>query len=332
MFIIDTVPLPANTTGTLTSIMTHHIDSDGNLQLRNDSTFNWGLLGFTTNDAFSINQGGNVGDFTVESFDFNTITLNPLGVLSFSGEVFTEVTYFITTASLTNRTNEGFDLITGVTDPENFGNLRYTPRNNIVYWEPFLSTCMQNLPNGITNNTLFINGGNVTTQYNGGTVLTENADIEKNNIAAAILSMKLIKTTLIQISWQEYITIRDSVLDGKFIRIANNLGGMIKIYPRKMTYSWIDNKLEIEDAEVRLESEFLTITSSDDLITINEVSYNSEILGKIEYKINNDGMVTIYDQRYLPLTQETRYDFIKVNGVGYDNAAALAAALNTLEL
>ena len=65
---------------------------------------------------------------------------------------------------------------------------------------------------------------------------------------------------------------------------------------------------------------------------INEVSYNSEILGKIEYKINNDGMVTIYDQRYLPLTQETRYDFIKVNGVGYDNAAALAAALNTLEL
>ena len=149
----DCVPLAPSTRRGFTDSLTHFVNDDGNLQLLNDGNFNWGLLGFDVGATFTIVDTSNTGDYTVSVLTSTIITLSPIGIVPTTIELkLTEVDYPLENVEYTIRTDEGFDLIEHILNPEDYGNLLFTPKRNILnYWGSYLKTASKYNPEAILN-------------------------------------------------------------------------------------------------------------------------------------------------------------------------------------
>ena len=329
IFILDVIELAPNTTRTITASFTHNIDGDGNVDLLNDGTFNWTLLGFNVGDSFTIDATENTGNYTVVESTFNVVTLQPIGFTpTFGGVSLTTVTYPITDVLYTNRTNEGFSNIEGVANPNDYSNLNYTIRRNLEYWKSYISTAMRFNQRNVTN-TFFINEPTLKTTKTGESEVVEISGIEKTDLDNAILSPNMIKTTVTGVDFYTHANMVSQIRENKgFFRIADNLGRMLKVHPIKTDYTWSTNVLDIE-AEIRQESEFVTINKIGGIIEISETGYPVDLVYPINY-VTDYNYIQLFDNNSVPLTNKTLYNFVKVNGVAYNSIEELTIALSEL--
>lgn len=325
---IDAVPLAPSTLGGFTASMSHNIN-DGELQLLKDENLpSWELLGFGLGDSFSIVSGQNVGSYTVAELSNTIITLNPVSITpTFTGEVLTEVSYNLTNVSLTNRTNEGFDVIENVDNPDKYSNLRYSIRRNLVNWESYINTGALYIGQDIKN-TEFINNGALVTQYQGGETYTENADIDLDTISSAILTPKIYNVRVI-VEYDDILTLLQKyqaiATVGGFIRVEDLNGKVLKLYPKKLGYTWATRVLEITGEE-RFESDVITITKSNDIIYVNEVGYPADELAEVFYQSKGDYM-TLLDSNNIKIINYTKYDKFNVSGQTFNNIIELNQAI-----
>jgi hypothetical protein len=336
LFLIDVYPLPSGSMGGFGAKLLMRLN-DGKLEILNNTLngegtpFNWTLLGFNLGSNFEILSGVNIGDYTVSEMTETNIKLTPIGFTpTIEGDHFIKVEYPLNNVNYVNRTNQGFTEIDNLSSGDNFSNLRYSIKRNMMHWSSYLKTASKYKPNGIIQNTFFKNNGLLSTKYGPETVATiEGANINVTDLSDAILSPMFYKTKVVA-SFETVKTLLDNLATQKgFIRIVDTNDAVVKIHPTKLDYEWVTNLLTIE-GEKRNESDYITIdTVGTALLKINEVGYDIIILKNRWFKI--DGFfVTLYDLNNVPLINRTRFDKFKVNGVTFTDVVTLSDALNGL--
>ena len=327
--LLDCVAIPINSFGNLPAVLLMRVLFDGTrLEILGTKAINWLLLGFENGNTVEITRGENIGFYAVLQHSATILELTFVsGVCNFSGETFINLRYPLTNVFLTNRTNEGFDLIEGVESPENFSNLKYTIKRNLSRnsWSSYLATINKDVPNGVVRNTYFKNNGELTTQFQGGEVLTEKANLLVSDLSVKILNKHEI-TTKIAIGFETAKQLIEDIENLKgFIRILDPNNKMYKIHPRVVDMVWRDGVMEITGEE-RNESDFVTIVKTSQLI-INEVGY-PEVIGLLEWFRFTGEYLQIFDKQSIALINPTKFDKVIFNGITYNTATALAIALN----
>lgn len=324
----DCIELSPNSEGGFSSFMQHNINDDGDLQLLKDSELpSWGVLGFGVGDTFVVENTGNAGTYTVVTIEDTIITLSGANAQFNSTGVLTTVSYSYTNVQWTNRTNEGFDLITGIFEPNKFANLRYTMRRNMKHWESFISSCsLYNSDN--TKNTFYKNNPNLITQLTGEDEVIENADLVLSEIESPIVSARECERSIV-IGYEDAIALfqkyQTEATLGGFIRLQNNQGKVEKVYPKRLGYTWATNVMEIT-GEIKQEPSTVTITREDGTIYINEVGYDLETLPETFYSANGD-YVVLFDENNVNLINFTKYDKFIVQEETFDNSIDLVQAI-----
>jgi len=327
--VLDVIEIAPGTLGGFVKNLIHNVDDDGNLQLLNDSSFDWGLLGFNLGDTFIINSDDNEGTYTVIEIERTILKLS--GAPSLIGTFLTDVSYPLSDVVYTNRTDEGFSLIENIDNPSNFSNLLYTIRRNMKHWESYINTAASYITQSIRN-TFFESNGELLTRFGAdGIVYVENEAIKLDTLEPKILTPKIYELPII-VDYEEALNIikkyEDEATLGGFLRIQNNNGAMIKVYPVKFGYVWQTKVLTLY-AEEKSVSDFTTIDKIGSLIVINEVGYDQEILPEIFWDITGDYLL-IKDNNTVNIINLTKFDKVKVNGVSFANVEDLAQALTDL--
>lgn len=332
IFVVDVVPFEAGTNGEFAAVLAVHnsggqiniLNSDG----ENQALFNWTLLGFKVGDFIKISADyGTYKNYSV--IEITNTVLTVTGSAISDGKNVMKFIYPYTDVTYINRTNEGFDLIQNLENGDNCSNLKYTIRRNLFHWEQYLKTASKYRQEGVIQNTYFKNNGDLTTQFEGGQIYTEDEDINVSDLRDSILDPLIYKTKVIA----EFETVKTFLDELKtirgFARISDTTGRMVKIHPTKINYTWATNLLEIE-GEPRTESEFIEVnTVGVDLVEINEVGYDTEIVFPVNYKTIGD-KIQLIDVKGVALINLTHFSKIKVNGVIFDDIVELCQALTEL--
>ncbi|MCP4086988.1 MAG: hypothetical protein GY745_18340, partial [Actinomycetia bacterium] len=105
IFVLDIVLLSPSKRGEYSVPLRHNANDDGNLQLLNDATYNWNLLGFQVGDEFILVDTDNADTYSVDEITNNVITLIPTTITptSLDDIVITEINYPYTNVAYTNR-------------------------------------------------------------------------------------------------------------------------------------------------------------------------------------------------------------------------------------
>ena len=330
---LDCIQLAPNSLGGFTASMTHQIQDNGDLKLLKDAELpSWALLGFDVGNIFNITEGINVGSYTVAEIENTIITLTPSGGTVPTDEdiALTTVSYPLTNVLYTNRTDEGFDQIDNLLNGDNFSNLRYSIRRNLIEWESYISTCAEYISEN-PKNTEFTNNGELVTQFEGGETYTENGDIDLQTIKEGLVTPRLYDTDVVA----EYDDVLDLITKyqqlatiGGFIRVSGNNGDIKKLYPQKLTYTWATKVLNIVGEE-RNESDDVVINIDNGVIIINNVSYDIDFSDSSVYEIVGD-YLAIYDNNQIKIINFTRYNEYIVQGETFDNIYDLAQSLINL--
>jgi len=330
---LDCIQLAPNSLGGFTASMTHQIQDNGDLKLLKDAELpSWALLGFDVSNIFNITEGINIGSYTVAEIENTIITLTPSGGTVPTDEdiALTTVSYPLTNVLYTNRTDEGFDQIENLLNGDNFSNLRYSIRRNLIEWESYISTCAEYISDN-PKNTEFTNNGELVTQFEGGETYTENGDIDLQTIKEGLVTPRLYDTDVVA----EYDDVLDLITKyqqlatiGGFIRVSGNNGDIKKLYPQKLTYTWATKVLNIVGEE-RNESDDVVINIENGVIIINNVSYDIDFSDSSVYEIVGD-YLAIYDNNQIKIINFTRYNEYIVQGETFDNIYDLAQSLINL--
>jgi hypothetical protein len=228
------------------------------------------------------------------------------------------------------RTNEDFDSITGVSSPNTYVNLLYTPKRNILNnWSSYLATCSLYNDKDIKVQS-FVNEPELVTQFNGGDIITENSNITRAELDTPILTASLINCKVI-CDFSTYQSYKDSIrTDRGFVRIYDNENRVLKGYPKESSFQWANNILEFV-LEQKYENEITNITfdSGASSYIIEEVGYNVDTLPQIEFETDGD-YVQLFDSLMRPLTNRARFDRYSVNSVIFSSSVELTTAINEL--
>ena len=331
VYIIDVIPLPPNSRDGFTRVLRYeYSDINNTLKLASDGRFNWLTLGFNVGNIIKVDGV----DFAVQNIESTILTLTYTGGLTQTGEKPFTLDYPLTGVNFTNRTNQGFTLIENIASGNNFSNLRYTIKRNMKYFYPYFKTACKYIPNGKIRNTYFKSNKDATTQYLGGEIITEGADILVSELDNAILSPFKYNTTLVA----EFDDVHETLVKmqtinpdnsiGGFIRMMDNKFRVMKIYPTKLDYSWATAELKCEGEELQ-ESEFLQVNKVGNLIYINEVGYEQDIIYPITLRTEGD-YVQIMDKRGVGLHNKINFNKVVVNSNIFSNIVELSETLLTL--
>jgi hypothetical protein len=295
--------------------------------------FKWTLLGFTNGDTVNITAGENQGTYFIlqHSDDILELVKSNLTLPNFSGTSVITLEYPLTDVSLVNRTNEGFELIENIENPENVSNLKYTIKRNLsrTAWSTYLATISKDNFDEIIKCTDFKVNGLLTTQFQGGSVLTEKADFQINQLSEKILNKFEYKTN-IMIGFEDAKNLIENVISQRgFIRIYDTQKKVVKVHPKLLDMNWATGQMEII-GESRNESDFILITSSEFGVNIEDVGFDDIIDTDLDwFKIIND-YVQIFDNKQKPLINYTDFKKIKINGILYTDIIIFYETLNNL--
>jgi len=334
LYFLDCVPLAPSTKGGFSAVLLMRDLGGGLLEILNNTldgegeAFNWMLLGFKVNSTFTILEGENIGDYKVLEMTSTVIKLQLLsGVTDFSGEAYIKTSYYLNDVAYVNRTNEGFTAINNIKAGDNYSNLLFTPKRNLVkYYGSYLNTVCTAYPDGEIKNTSFKNNGEAETNFNGEGLVKENAPIQISELDDKNVTTVSVKTRLL-VSYQDALDLINNTAQG-FIRTLNNLGAVIKVYPEKIDYTWIDEVMELT-GKIKAEPDNVTIVSSSETITINGVGYDAQYVDIVNLQTSNN-YITLYDADSIPLIKPTHYSKVSVNGVIFDNIIDLAESISNL--
>lgn len=332
IFIFDVIELAPNSREEFTAVLKFQkSDADNTFKLLANENFSWDLLGFQLGNQIFVN-----------SIPYNAIEITPsLLTLSYGGgdasgeEVFT-INYPLTGVQYTIRTNEGLTYSENLLNPNVYGNLRYSIKRNIKYWNNYLATAGKFIPTKEISNSYFKANGNAITKFAGETEnIKENESIIISEITDnKILSQNIINTTVtasferVKELLEKLQTINTDNSIGGFIRVQDQNGRILKGYIQKLENTWKYEELTLE-LEEKNESDFLNIVFSGGIFTINEVGYSTKTFTESRYNIFND-FIQFFDENNINLCNRTKYDKIRLNGIIYNSSDELAIAIDSL--
>jgi len=286
---------------------------------------NWNNIGLGVGRNFEIISGANVGNYTVFSInDIGTIlTLTPIGVVTkVSGNYTIKMKHFYTNVLWQTRTNEGFSIA-----PTGFSNLAYTIKRNIKYWYYYLATALIYSKKDIKNS-FFKNFGDLETQLNTETTpVIEKATILYNDLPNPIVEPITIKSKIVA-NYEDVLEYLENYRTKKgFIRLYTPTGRVLKVFPKMFEYNLATNEANI-DGEKKFETEYLMLTYSNGILTVNDAQYDLSGVSNW-WKFEND-YIKLYDSKNIPLSNFYKYNFVNLNGIVYNSKNELITALLAL--
>ena len=336
LFLIEVAPLPPSYKCGFGSVLLMRILDNGHLQILNQNqngdggSFDWTLLGFGVGSQFFIDSGENVGTWQVVSITSTVLELSSTTVTAtFEGDAFIEVSYFLTDVVYVNRTSEGFTVIEGVEAKENYSNLSYSVKRNLINWYPYLATATKYVQDLFIKNTSFEPNGNLITKLSVESQnVVDNESISTTEISTLKILNPLVHKATVFADFDEILQLMTDVRDVKgFCRVKLNSGKIIKGFVKELEYEWATGKLELI-MEEKYESDFMTITKKDGVIYVNEVGY-SQKSGVSNYVLNGDYLI-LYDAKDIALNNPIRFTNVTINGVKYTNINDFSSAVQNI--
>lgn len=332
LFIEDMIMLAPNTSREFVRTLLMRWESN-KLEILNKNTLgtneeailNWNNIGLGVGRNFEIISGANVGNYTVFSInDIGTIlTLTPIGVVTkVSGNYTIKMKHFYTNVLWQTRTNEGFSIA-----PTGFSNLAYTIKRNIKYWYYYLATALIYSKKDIKNS-FFKNFGDLETQLNTETTpVIEKATILYNDLPNPIVEPITIKSKIVA-NYEDVLEYLENYRTKKgFIRLYTPTGRVLKVFPKMFEYNLATNEANI-DGEKKFETEYLMLTYSNGILTVNDAQYDLSGVSNW-WKFEND-YIKLYDSKNIPLSNFYKYNFVNLNGIVYNSKNELITALLAL--
>jgi hypothetical protein len=332
LFILKCVPLAPNSQGGFSAVLQMRVLSSNRLEILNNNSngdglkFNWGLLGFNNTSNFYIDAGENVGSYVVLSITPSVLTLIRVsGTLNFTGEALITMRWFYTNVLYTNQTNEGYTLIEGVSNPNDYSNLDYHWARNIKRWYKYLATATKFKPNGVIKTTSFKTNGSLKTQKIGESApIEDSADIINEIISTQKIVTPLLHSVKVYCPFDKATQLIKDVREVKgYVTVKFDNERTIKGYVKEMEYTWITEELDLV-LEEKFEGDFMEITSSG--ITYPQYPNKNNLES---FQINNI-FVLLFDSNDIQLYPPVRFTKIKINGVAYTDIVAFTDALTTL--
>jgi hypothetical protein len=299
-------------------------DSEGE---SNDAVINWLVLGFTVGASFQITNGENVGNYTVDSITQSVVTLTPVAFTpTFNGDALITVKYFYTGVLWTNRTNEGFAEILNL-NTSRFGNLAYSIKRNLLRFGEYMKSCLLYTRRDIPN-AYFKSNGECATRLSGeSSLLVEDATIEFDSLPNPLTTAKIYNLTCVA-EFNEVLNVLEAYKVSRgFIRAYDSYGRVIKGYIQQLDHTWATNELKLT-LEERFETEFLTLTYADGVLTVNDAVY--ELGGNSNWWIAENDYFKFFDVNSKPLCNFYKYNFISLNGSTFETKSELLTALLAL--
>jgi hypothetical protein len=342
LFLLKCVTLEPESEGTFSAVLLQQKDSvTNNLKILNNNSegdgidFNWTLLGFSVGDTFFIDEGQNEGTYTVISITSTILELEKnTGIPPFSGEEFIKLRWFYTDVTYVNQTNEGYELIEGVANPNDYSNLDYSWGRNIQRWYPYLASATKFKPNDVIKTSSFKINGNLVTRKNGeGANVSDSADIDNSDIASLKILNPFNHSVKVYAPFNVVTELIEDIRDVKgYVSVNLNDGRMIKGYIQNMEYTWITEELDLV-LEEKFISDFMEIDLTVNIdntttTTITNPNYPTKTDLK-SFQINNI-FVTLYNSVDNELYPPTRFTNVKINGEQYTDKTLFSDALTEL--
>lgn len=320
--VLDVVQIAPGTKGGFSRTLTM-LASGTQLKIVSDGTFSWELLGIGS--TLTILQGNNSGSYTVSDIEPNLITLNAAGLVTFTGKSLIKVEYFLDGVLWTNRTNQGFDLIEGVRNPDSYSNLQYSIKRNMQYWYAYMATAAQFLSGDVTCQSfknskksagVFI--PNLVTVFDGGQEIIDNADIAVSDLLQYEDITPFIEEIALSCSFEQMYSICQNIeeTDG-YLRYARTDGTIGKGYLTELDYVWAEEyfvcKLEVK------KEDGLSITSITGGLSINGTAYlrSGEVYAQW-FEVNN-GYFGLYDNNSVLLFSQVLFNEVVIDGLTYSD-------------
>jgi hypothetical protein len=318
LYLIKAVPLAPSAVGGFTATLQMQIQTSPFPALKIlSNNFRWDLLGIGIFTTFKITAGENVATYSINAIEPNVITLTSTAFFSpnppnFTGTATITIEYNFTNVSLTNQTNEGYTLIEGVQNNDNYSNLDYSIGRNLKRFYSMLGACGRYL-SGVIKTTMFEVNGNLVTQKVGETVTTsDSGDIDLEQIKELRLYEPRLETVTVFAEFETATELFEKVATDKgFIRVQKSDNSVISGFPKEMEYKWMDGSLEMK-LMAKKESEYYDVD-------LNLVS---------SYQINNNLFVSLYDVNDILIVTPLRFDKIPINGVIYTDEIDFANTLS----
>jgi hypothetical protein len=334
VFINSIVPLPADSFGFLNLKLSMIIIGGAKLSISNkvvdidETLFYWNNLGLTVGDTLEITEGTNAGTYTIESFTPYAIILVPVGFTpTFSGDEKIKIKHYYTNIFWQTKTNEGFDLIEGIDNADNYPNINYSIKRNLSRWFGYLKSACLRHADGLIKNLYFKNNTTLVSQVTGGELLKEKGDIVVGSMGDAILGDKLFELE-VQASYSDMIDLLDTYKNNRgFIRCYDVAGRVAKGYPQILEYTWKSGSLRLT-LEEKYEPDTVVLVYDDGVLTVNDTRY--DLNGNLDWWKLSGEYFECYDANDKPLCNVRHYSNVNLNGTIYTSSNALYDALLAL--
>lgn len=329
LFCIDTIEITNESERyfTETAVLLHSYNSDtGYNIIKNDGSFDWSLLGVAVGEVFDILTAPNNGLHTIIDITANSLTLQRTspGSSSVSGEFITTFKYYVSaaTAMFKIRTNEGFTLIDGLNNGNNYANLRFTVKRNIVnYWNSFLATANMYSKKFIKN-TFYKNNPACETVLNGIQIKEGSELLPDNPILTPIIYNDMVFVT----DYATFVELKNKIrtLRG-FIRVIDNNGSVVKVFPKEVKFIPEKGEMRVVGEEKFEPAEMKITTAIPGIILINSETR----LHEIKYKIISNKLY-IYDENEELMYNGVFWQKVSINGAIPTTITELKQWLNLL--
>lgn len=311
IFIIDTIESTEDYVFTETDFLQHIYDTTNNrLELNNTGNFSFLLIGITAGEQFRILGGDtNAGTYTVYEVTNRKLTLTGgTPSVNNNGERNTQFEYIVTKENAPFKTwgNEGFDIIDGIINTEDYANLKYSIKRNIVrFYNQYLAT--SNLfAKKVIKNTFYKNNPNAILSY-GGLATVEGESFTPNN---PLLSPYKHSVTVVT-DFATYKTLENDIRTNKgYVRIWDRTDFILKLYPMEMTFVNSGDLGELTIiGEEKYETSLINISYNElGYLTINDYYRTA----KIKYKVQGEKFY-IFDETNRLLYKPAIWTKITVN-------------------
>lgn len=313
IFIIDTIESTEDYVFQETDFLQHIYDTtNSRLELNNTGNFSFVLLGITVGTQFRILGGDtNAGTYTVYEVTNRKLMLSGgTPSVNNNGERNTQFEYVVTKEHAPYKTwgNEGFDIIDGLANTEDYANLKYSLKRNVVrFYNEYLATANLYAKKAIKN-TFYKNNPDAILSYNS----LETVEGDSFTPTSPLLNPYKHNITLIT-DFATYKTLENRIREDRgFIRIWDREGFFLKVFPQEMIFV---NSAELGEltiiGEEKYETSLINISYSEiGYLIINDYYRTNKIIFE-----KKDEKFYIFDEMGRLLFKPTYWHKITVNNI-----------------
>lgn len=325
LFIIDGVEIDVEEFKEVAVLLYQYDSTDNVLIVNNGGVFNWVALGLNVGDSFNIISTQNYGMHEVLEATNQIIKLQRIsvGVSNTEGEFIVEFIYELSGVGFMNWTKEGFSSIENINNGDNYSNLRFSNKRNILnFWQPYLATANQYHSDKNISNTFYKNNPEAITVYNGDTV-KEADDFTPTN---QILTPVLYKDVTFICEYQDFVLLKNKIRTERgFIRFIDNVGIVKKGFPFEVNYSNEEGRMVCQLEEKHEPYDMDIRTTDIGYVLINNYIRVYDLLFRFENK-----KLLIFDEHEEPLFNPIDWNRVGINGVKASSINELKEWLNLL--